>query len=261
MNWLQVLPIAQLLALLGGLLVLGLLAAGGWFLVHLLRQNGRLLVRLEALEHSLVSGRDGAPALNGAQQGPEAAGLPVGAAAPTFKLQGLYGETLTFEALRARGKPVLLVFTDPNCGPCNALLPGIGRWQQEHAEELSVSLISRGTPEENHTKSSEHGLTGVLLQEDWEVSEAYQVEGTPGAVLVQPDGTIGSPVVAGSEAIQSLVKQTVGAPAPELPVHPQGAAQGEPCPNCGQRHDAPRNQTRRELRGSASPHHPLGSKT
>jgi len=194
-------------------------------------------VRLEALEQRIDSGEGVAPAHaepaeNGAQQAP---GLPVGTAAPAFRLQGLYGEMLTLEALRARGKPVMLLFTDPNCGPCNALLPEMGRWQQEHAEKLTVSLVSRGTPEENRAKSSEHGLTGVLLQEDWEVSEAYQVQGTPSAVLVQPDGTIGSPLVAGPEAIQSLVAQTVGAPAPELPVH-QPAAQGEPCPSCGQVH-------------------------
>ena len=238
LSWLRALSTIQLLGLIGGLLLLGLLAGVGWFLVHLLRQNGRLMVRLESLEQRITSG-EGAPldqaepAENGAQQAP---GLPVGTAAPTFKLEGLYGETLTLEALRARGKPLVLLFTDPNCGPCNALLPEIGRWQQEHAEKLTVSLISRGTPEENRTKSSEHGLTGVLLQEDWEVSEAYQVEGTPSAVLVQHDGTVGSPVVAGPEPIQSLVARTVGAPAPELPVQPQPAAQGQPCPNCGQVH-------------------------
>ncbi len=237
-SWLGALSAAQLWVLTGGLIVLGILAVGGWTLVNLLRQNGRLLVRLEALEQRIDTEEGAAlahakPAVNGTQNAP---GLPVGTAAPTLRLQGLYGETLTLEALRARGKPVMLLFTDPNCGPCNALLPEIGRWQQEHAEKLTISLISRGTAEENHTKSSEHGLTNVLLQEDWEISEAYQVEGTPSAVLVQPDGTIGSPVVAGPEAIQSLVARTVGAPAPELPVQPQPAAQGEPCPNCGQVH-------------------------
>jgi methylamine dehydrogenase accessory protein MauD len=233
-SWLGTLSTVQLLALIGGLLVLGLLAAGGWLLVHLLRQNGRLLMRLEALEEKLASGEAAAPEAEAPQAQPEA-GLPVGTEAPTFSLRGLYGETLTLEALRAPSKPVMLLFTDPNCGPCTAMLPEIGRWQQEHAEKLTVSLISRGTPEENRAKSSEHGLTNVLLQEDWEISEAYQVTGTPSAVIVGPDGKVGSPVAGGSVAIESLVAQTLGAPAPELPVHPQ-QAQGEPCPNCGQVH-------------------------
>jgi thiol-disulfide isomerase/thioredoxin len=231
-NWLWALSVVQLLALIGGLLLLGLLAVVGWFLVHLLRQNGRLLVRIEALEERLASGEGAAPAQDEAHQAP---GLPVGAEAPTFRLQGLYGETLTLEALRAPGKPVMLLFTDPNCGPCTAMLPEIGRWQQEHAEKLTISLISRGVLEDNRTKSTEHGLTNVLLQENWEVSEAYQVAGTPSAVIVEPDGKVGSSVAGGSIAIESLVAQTVGAPRPELPVQPQ-QAQGDPCPNCGQVH-------------------------
>ena len=233
-SWLGELSTVQLLALVGGLLVLGLLAFVAWFMVHLLRQNGRLLVRLEALEQRVASDEDAAPEAGEAPEAQPEAGLPVGAEAPGFSLQGLYGETLTLEALRARGKPVMLLFTDPNCGPCMSLLPEIGRWQQEHAEGLTISLISRGTPEENRTKSAEHGLNGVLLQRDWEISEAYQVEGTPSAVIVEPDGKVGSPVAAGPEAIRSLVARTVGEPA-QLPMHPQ-QAQGEPCPNCGQVH-------------------------
>lgn len=231
-NWLGALTAVQLLGLIGGLLLLGLLAVVGWFLVHLLRQNGRVLVRIEALEERLASGEGAAPAQDEAHQAP---GLPVGAEAPTFRLQGLYGETLTLEALRAPGRPVMLLFTDPDCGPCTAMLPEIGRWQQEHAEKLTISLISRGVLEDNRTKSTEYGLTNVLLQEDWEVSEAYQVAGTPSAVIVEPDGKVGSPVAGGSIAIESLVAQIVGAPRPELPVQPQ-QAQGDPCPNCGQVH-------------------------
>jgi hypothetical protein len=46
--WLGVFSTAQLLGLLGGVLVLALLVGQWAFLIHLLRQNGRLLVRLEA---------------------------------------------------------------------------------------------------------------------------------------------------------------------------------------------------------------------
>jgi peroxiredoxin len=221
--------------LVGALVLLGVLIAQWWFLAHLLRQNGRLLVRLEAVEQRLASG-EGAAA-PGAEEAPAAqpeAGLPIGAEAPAFSLRGLYGETLTLDALRARGKPVVLLFTDPNCGPCMSLLPEIGAWQQERAENVTISFISRGTPEENRAKSSEHGLTSVLLQRDWEISEAYRVAGTPSAVIVEPDGRVGSPVSAGPDAIRSLLTRTVGEPA-QLPVHPQ-QAQGEPCPNCGKVH-------------------------
>ena len=225
LNWLGALPGAQLLALLeAGLLILALLVsqvAQWWFVFRLVSQNGRLLVRLEALELGLGAGGV-APSQNGAQQ---AQGLLVGTEAPTFSLEGLYGETITLDALRASGKPVMLLFSDPECGPCTALMPEIGRWQEDHSEKLTTALISRGDPGENRTKSSEHGLTNVLLQKDWEVSGDYQINGTPSAVLVGLDGKVASPVVAGPEAIQSLVAWAVSAPAPQLPVHPQQAAQ------------------------------------
>ncbi len=199
-SWLGALSSAQLLAVIGGLLVLGLLVLEGWFLVLLLRQNGRLLVRIEALEQRVASGEAAPPEAEGAPQAQPETGLPVGTEAPAYSLQGLYGETLTLEALRARSRLVMLLFTDPNCGPCTAMFPQIGRWQQEHAEKLTISLISRGEPEENRAKSSEHGLVNVLLQEDWEISEAYQVAGKPSAVIVEPDGKVASPVSGGPVA-------------------------------------------------------------
>jgi uncharacterized membrane protein YphA (DoxX/SURF4 family)/thiol-disulfide isomerase/thioredoxin len=173
-SWLEALTITQLVTLIGGLVLLGLVAGQWWLLMHLLRQNGRFLVRLEALEELVAAGggvaAPTAPSQNGHAQG----GLPVGAQAPSFSLQGLYGETMTLGALRAQGKPVMLVFTDPGCGPCNALLPEVGRWQQEHAQRLTIALISRGDLEENRAKSTEHGLSNTLLQEEWEVSHSYE---------------------------------------------------------------------------------------
>jgi peroxiredoxin len=236
--WLGVLSTAQLLGLLGGVLVLALLAGQWWLLVHLLRQNGRLLVRLEAVEASLATGGSVAPAENGAPVHQEAEGLPVGSAAPEFGLSGLHGETLTFDALRSSGKPVMMLFTDPNCGPCNAMLPEVGRWQEEHAQKLTLSLISRGEVEKNKTKASEHGLTNVLLQEDWEVSASYEVRGTPSAVLIDTDGKIASPVAGGAEGIRGLLSYAVGERA-QLPMQPhQPQTEGQPCPNCGKVHAA-----------------------
>jgi peroxiredoxin len=241
LSWLGGLSTVQLLGLLGGILVLALLVGQWVFLVHLLRQNGRLLVRLETLEASVAAGGSVAPSQNGTPVH-QAEGLPVGSEAPEFSLSGLHGEILTLDALRASGKPLMALFTDPNCGPCNALLPDVGRWQQEHAQKLTLALISRGEVEENKTKTQEHGLSNVLVQKDWEVSGAYEVRGTPSAVLISPEGKIATPVAGGVEGIRGLLSYAVGERA-QLPMQPQGApqqpqAQGQPCPNCGKVHAA-----------------------
>ena len=235
LSWVGALSAAQLLSLLGGVGVLALLAGQWWFLVHLLRQNGRLLVRLEALEASIATDGSVAPSQNGTPV-PPAEGLPVSSTAPEFSLSGLHGETLTLEALRAPGKPVMMLFTDPGCGPCNALLPEVGRWQEEHQEKLTLALISRGDPDENKTKAQEHALRNVVLQKDWEVSESYEVRGTPSAVLVSSEGKVASPVAGGEEGIRALLSYAVGERA-QLPMQPhQPQAQGQPCPNCGKVH-------------------------
>jgi methylamine dehydrogenase accessory protein MauD len=190
---------AQLLGLGFGLAVLGMVAAQWWFLLGLLGQNGRLAMRLEALEDRLP-------------EEPQA-GLSLGEPSPDFELPSLQGETLTLEALRAPGKPVLLLFTDPNCGPCTAMFPDVARWEQEYAQNLTVALVSRGEPEENAILASEHSLTNVLLQQDWEVSEAYGVDGTPSAVLVWPDGTIASPILEGASEVGEFLVRNSEAPA------------------------------------------------
>ena len=207
-SWLSRLSLPQRLELFGGVIVLAVLAAALWLLWHVLRQQGRLLLRLEEMETRLAS----------AGLAPQAsstplAGLEVGTPAPAFSLADVRGETRTLQDLLERSKPVLLLFADPGCGPCAALLPEVGRWQRDYAQKLTLAVISRGSREANQSKMSAHGLEQVLLQRDREVQAAYQVTGTPSLVLIRPDGTIGSRLAQGADVIRSLVGSAVGLPA------------------------------------------------
>jgi peroxiredoxin/uncharacterized membrane protein YphA (DoxX/SURF4 family) len=208
-GWLPTLRPFEIMTIIFAVIILGLLAVAGWFLLLLLQQNGRLLLRIEVLEKALE--------VKGARVAPLPAtvtnSLPIGAVAPAFQLSGLDGQTHTLDALRDLGKPLLLIFIAPDCGPCNALLPEISRWQHQYAAKTTVTLISYGTPEANRTKSREYKLSHVLLQDKSEVAEKYRVGGTPSAILVRPDGTIGSAPVAGADAIRKLVSQLAEPPA------------------------------------------------
>jgi peroxiredoxin len=208
-GWLGTLSLAQRLEVVAGILVVALLVVETWVVLQVLPQHGHLLLRLDELETRL--GKSGTEVMTEALL-PAATGLPTGATAPAFSLPGLYGETITLDFLRASSKPVLLIFSDPGCGPCNALLPEIARWQRDYAGRLTLALISRSTPEANRVKTSVHEITHVLLQQDREVARAYQAHGTPCAVLIHPDGTIGSPLACGAESIRALAAQVVGLP-------------------------------------------------
>ncbi len=226
-SWFIDLTTAQRLLFIIGLAGLTLLAAEGWVLLQMLRQQGRLLLRLDALEARLTS-VGLSPATAEASETP-IAGLPVGTPAPTFRLKGLRGEILTLESLLAVGKPVLLFFTNPNCGPCQLMMPDVSRWQREYISTLSIALISEGKTKDNRVKSAEYGVTQILLQQKREVAEAYQAYGTPSAVMIQTDGKIGSPLAMGADAIQSLMARTLGMAMPMsamLPIVPQNGHNG-----------------------------------
>jgi peroxiredoxin len=132
-------------------------------------------------------------------------GLSVGEIAPEFELPAVAGGTLTLFGLRQRGTAILLVFTDPHCRPCAALLPRVAEWQRTFANRLQVAVISRGALDTNAELASRHGLANVMPQRDNEVADAYRVAGTPAAVLVRADGSIGSAPALGDEAIVRLL--------------------------------------------------------
>lgn len=210
-GWLGEVSLAGGFAILGGVILVAALVGVGWLLIHLLGQNGRLLVRLDAIEAAL----GGQGVLDAAEAEEDAdEGLPIGVPAPAFSLTGLHGETMTLDALRAAGKPVMLVFSDPNCGPCNAMMPDIGRWQRDHASALTTVVVTRGAAEANRAKATQNGLTHVLLQRDDEVADAYDTGGTPTGVIVRADGTIGSRAAPGADAIRKLVDRAVGGKLP-----------------------------------------------
>jgi methylamine dehydrogenase accessory protein MauD len=228
-EWTTGLTRFKVIGLIIGASILGLFAAGGWLLLNLLRQQGRLLLRLEALEARL--GGDGALPAQLARQA--VAGLPVGAAAPSFQLPAIFGETLTLDSLRAASRPVLLIFTDPNCAACSDLLPNIAYWQKELAATLTLAVISRGSADENRAKATQLQLTQFLLQRENEVAKAYRVNGTPSSVLVQPDGSIGSALAQGLQELRALLGNLSGSLSAHVRRPPLGVSGKTPCSNCG----------------------------
>ncbi|MGH2613792.1 MAG: MauE/DoxX family redox-associated membrane protein, partial [Thermomicrobiales bacterium] len=244
--WLQDLTAFEGIMLALGIIVLAALAGVAWLLVHLLGQNGRLLVRLDRIESALedadIDLEDDDEDEDEEEE--EEEGLPFGAPAPAFSLSGLYGETMTLDALRAAEKPVLLIFSDTGCGPCNAMMKDVGKWQHELADKLTVAVVSRGSLEENRNKKKQHNLTHVLMQQDSEVADAYLTFGTPTAVLVRPDGTIGSAAAGGADEIRTLVRQAadgkVPVPAPRPVAVPRPVPAPRPAANAQAQAQAPR---------------------
>ena len=218
--WLTPLTPMERAVVAGGIPALALLGVQTALIVKLIRHLERLLSRLPAGEAFAPAA---APATTSQLTLPVAASRPVGSLAPAFALPGVDGELTTLDALKSLGKPAVLIFSDPECGPCNALIPDISAWQREHEASLTVVLISLGNSETHVDATREHPVKRLLLQRDREVAESYGVVGTPSAVLIQPDGTIGSPLAQGDTAVRELIGKAVqaarleGLPEPPAP--------------------------------------------
>jgi peroxiredoxin len=181
------------------LVVVMLLILQSLAIFQLMQQSGRVLLRLDALEKQIGSS---------AAKEPPPPGLPIGEAAPDFELPDLEGNSVSLRQLVSGGKPVVMLFINPGCGPCTALLPEAAAWQRDAAARFNLALISQGTADENRVNAKAHGIR-TFLQRGQEISSQYAVGGTPGAVLVLPDGVIGSAVASGTEAIRLLVSSVI----------------------------------------------------
>ncbi len=116
----------------------------------------------------------------------------------------------SLEALLARGKPVVVVFVQPQCGPCRQLLPYLADWQVTLAQSLTIAVLSEGSVDANRPLVEEFGVTDFLVQERGQVYREYEVRsGTPAATVVDPDGTIAGPTVGGHLAIEGLIRLTL----------------------------------------------------
>ncbi len=224
---------------------------GGWLGSQLLRQNGRILLRLDELEKRLNELEFG-----GADE-PES--LPIGSEAPAFELADLSGERKSLG--RFRGQSVLLIFFNPDCGFCRDMMPKLaevaagfqpaseggilppdlrsatveiqsafdGRGESDVASAgLEARLTGRqgcpppqllilttGDAEKNREFFREHNLyCPVLLQKETEVATAYEANGTPSGYLISAEGRIGSELAMGAEALLKLASQ----PVQELPL-------------------------------------------
>ena len=166
-----------------------------WLIFHLFRQNGRLLLRIEALESS----RGSAPRLTTDSH----TGLKIGSSAPVFELPLARGGNGSLDGLRQEGKPVVLVFSDANCGPCKALMPDLTRWQRQYSSKLTIAVITRGAAKDKIAR--QHDLNYVFIQKDREIAEQYHAFGTPTAILVGTDGLVSSTLASRALAIGELI--------------------------------------------------------
>jgi peroxiredoxin len=194
-------------------LILAGLGIQGWLILNLLRQNGRILLRLEALEgrtgerHAASPVPPAEPAGNGRHARDDSrASRPlapaVGEPAPHRALPDLRGRTVDLSDLA--GVAVLVLFWDPDCGFCRQLLDTVRAWEGERRPDgRRLLVVSTGSVEANRAL----GLRSPVLSDTGRtVMRAFGAYGTPMAVLVDATGRIGSALAAGVAQVRALAE-------------------------------------------------------
>jgi peroxiredoxin len=178
---------------------------GCWIGYHLIRQNGRILLHLEALEKQLAQLSPTPVPRTVPRTAPsQPQGLPVGSVAPAFTLPDLAGEQKTLA--HWRGQCLLLIFFNPNCGFCRQMAPDLATVPVAGTNGYPLPLvITTGEVEANRKLVAEYGLRcPVLRQEQREVAAQYQAHGTPMGYLIDEQGNIASPLAVGAQALLAL---------------------------------------------------------
>lgn len=170
-------------------------AVEGWILLFVFRQLGKLLAALP------ISG----------QGDSKDVGLPVGEIAPEFELPSTAKTVQSLTGLRAKGDPLLLVFSSKGCSFCDDLLPDLGRWEMDQGERFDVVLITSDDQEHANHVAAEHGIRHVLLQDGRSTGQMYGASHVPAAVFVSPDGRIASELAVGPPDIRALVDSRAAA--------------------------------------------------
>ena len=177
-----------------------LIALGIWLGYQLVRQNGRILLRLEAIEKTLTPRAGAKPR--------QPAGLPLGALAPEFELADLSGARRKLSDFRK--KDLLLIFFNPQCGYCTAMAPDLAGLPTQEGDGRAVPvLITTGDADENRKLIESYGIRCVvLLQEQMEVASTYGAQGTPMGYRVDATGRIASELTVGAEPLLRLAGGT-----------------------------------------------------
>jgi peroxiredoxin len=213
-----------------GVLLLAVFSLG-WLLLQVLRQQGRLLLRLEALE-----ARGGPP--DAAAEGGPRDGLPLATRFPPFRLPNLEGEDVGLEDFQ--GKRVLLVHWSPGCGFCRQIAADLARVQGALSRRnTELVLVSYGSPGSNSALLEAYDLHGsVLLQPEGRTVEGFAHMGTPVAYLLDEKGRIAKPVAVGAQEVPELAEEAAGRrrrltterPLSESLIEREGLRAGTPAP-------------------------------
>lgn len=164
----------------------------GWLSLNLVRQQGRLLLKIDNLEHRLAAA--GIPTTEA---------MPMSGPAPAFEAVTLAGSAVSSATLLG-GSPALLLFVSPECAPCKDVLAALTARRAAHASGERLVIVTTGPAEANRAKLGDLLGSDAVLQRDHEINALFGVAATPSALRIDAAGTIATPIAVGRDQILAL---------------------------------------------------------
>jgi len=97
-----------------------------------------------------------------------------------------------------------VLFCSPGCGFCQDMMPDLKAWEAAPPEDAPrLLVVSDETVEENKAMGFS---SPVVLDDTYAVWDAFDVSGTPAALLIDAEGRIASRMVMGADAVLELIK-------------------------------------------------------
>lgn len=153
--------------------------------------------------------------LSAVESDASSSGIPAapqkGFPAPDFDLPTTSGESVRLSDLR--GQAVLVNLWATWCPPCREEMPAIEKVYNEYKDQgftvLAIDMTYQDTPSAVAPFVEKHGLTfPILLDENGDVSQAYQMRSLPSSFFINRDGIINEVVIGGPMA-EALLRTRV----------------------------------------------------
>jgi methylamine dehydrogenase accessory protein MauD len=137
-------------------------------------------------------------------------GLEIGTPAPDFhSVDIVSGREVTLGDLK--GRPSVLIFISPSCGPCHTLMPHMAELQRTWGKKGNIILVSQADHQSNLEFAHRHKLkTALISDSNGTVSRAFQAPATPFAYRLDKKGKVQWHGIASDlDGLEALTKDTI----------------------------------------------------
>src|ERR1700690_2733527 len=183
---------------------------------QLVKQQGRILLRLDALERNPTASDHNSV---GPPEDTALEGLTSGTAFPNFELPDLSGKTRALADFR--GKCLLLIHWNFDCGFCEAIADDLARLETDlEGHNAQIVLLASGDESFNREHAASHGLKSlILLLKERETPEPFERQGTPVAYFVDEQAQVAAPFASGADQVLALARRIASGGAQAIEPH------------------------------------------